>query len=588
MRGDSPDGSGTGSGTGRGYGSSGFGGASDSSLRQTKGPPPSMPESEPGGPTVRDYLSVLWRRKWIILFVVVVATASAYYYSYRQVDRYSASASLIYEQQINPADPLDGGSTDVATLDRQIAATSDIMASPDMQLRIEELLKQENVNTSAGYTVTTSSSSGSNIVVMNADSADAGLAAAAANASATAFVDMNIERQRDQIAKASGAIEEQLANYEGAAKQSPEYLMLEQRLQDLQILSTAATGNYRVLAPASVPRAPYAPNPLRNAILAFGVSLFAAIGLVFLLEQFDTRLRRFDEAAQVLHQPILGRIPRVSRKLLRKDAIVALTHPEGQAAEAFRLLRTNLDFMRVNGDFTSLLVTSSAQGEGKSLAVANLAITMAMAGKKVVVVDADLRRPRQHKLFGIANKSGVSTVAVGKTDLVESLVPVDVAPPSDGDADGVGFSTRFSHYATWARGTGARSRMYVLPSGPIPPNPGEIVASTRFGTMIDALVAQTDIVIVDSPAMLPVGDAAALASKVDGLVFIVDMHIVRRPMLAQAADQLVRFPCRSLGLLIRAQGAKNAGYSSSYRYYEAGEYGSKAPSGSSKGAASRA
>ncbi len=588
MRGDSPEGSSLGSGTGRGYGSSGFGGASDWSLRQAQAPPPSMPESESGGLTGRDYMSVLWRRKWIILLVAVVATTSAYYFSYLQENRFSAIASLIYEKSIDLADPLNGGYTDVAALDRQMAAISDIMASPDMQLRTKRLLRQENVNTAAGYKVAASSSSGSNVIVMSADSPDATLAAAAANASATAFIDMNIEQQREQIAKASGVIEGQLATYQGAAKQSADYLMLKQRLQDLKVLYGAATGNHRVLAPASVPRSPYAPNPLRNAMLAFGVGLFAGIILAFLLEQFDTRLRRPDEAARIMHQPILGRIPRVSKKSLRKHAIVTLTHPDGQAAEAFRLLRTNLDFMRVNGDFTSLLVTSSVQGEGKSFAVANLAITMAMAGKKVVVVDADLRRPRQHKFFGIANKSGVSTVAAGKTELVESLVPVDVAPLPNGDADGVGFSTKFSHYATWARGTGARSRMYVLPSGPIPPNPGEIVASTRFGTMIDALVAQTDIVIVDSPAMLPVGDAAALASKVDGLVFVVDMHIVRRPMLAQAADQLVRFPCRSLGLLIRTQGAKNDGYTSSYQYYDAGENSSKAPSGRSKGAAPRA
>jgi succinoglycan biosynthesis transport protein ExoP len=588
MRGDSPDDSASSGGNGPGYGAPGLGSTADPSLRQAQGPPPFMPEPEPAGLTLRDYISVLWRRKWTILLVVVAATASAYYFSSLQVNQYSASASLIYQQQIDLANPLNGGYTDVAGLDRQLAAISDLMASPDMQLRIENLIKQENVNPSAGYGVTAKSASGSDIVVMSAYSTDAELAAAAANASATAFVDMKLEQQRGQIAAASAVIEGQLAKYMGAAKRSADYLMLEQRLQDLQILYGTATGSYRVFARASVPGAPYAPNPLRNASLAFGVSLVAGIVLAFLLEQFDTRLRRPDEAARILHQPVLGRIPRMSKKLLDDNAIVALTHPDGQAADAFRLVRTNLDFMRVGSEFTSLLVTSCAQGEGKSLAVANLAVTMAMAGKRVVVVDADLRRPRQHTFFGVANESGVSTVAAGKTELVDSLVPVEVKPSPSSEADEVGFSTSLSDYATWARGTSARSRMYLLPSGPIPPNPGEIVASHRFGTIMDTLVTQADIVIVDSPAMLAVGDAAALASSVDGLVFVVDMHIVRRPMLVQAADQLVRLPCRSLGILMRTQGAKSGGYSSSYRYYGAGEDGGKPRSRSGKGAATGA
>ena len=560
MHGDSPEGGGTDGGTSRGHGSSGSDGTADRSMRQTQGPPLSMPEPEPGGLTLRDYISVVWRRKWVILLITVVATASAYYFSYRQDKRYSTSASLIYQQQIDPMNPLGGGYTDTAGLDRQMAGIWYVMASPDMQLRIEKLLREANVDTSAGYTITASSDSGANIISMNADSTDAELAAAAANAAATAFVSMNIEQQREQIAKTSVVIKAQLAAYHGAAKRSVDYLTLKQNLKDLQILSNVATGNYRVLAPAAVPEAPYAPNPVRSAVLAFGISLFAGIAIAALLELLDTRLRRPDEAAQILHQLILGSIPRISGKELGGDAIVAMTHPDGQAAEAFRLLRTNLDFMRVDGDFTSLLVTSSTDGEGKSLAVANLAVTMATAGKKVVVVDANLRRPSQHRFFGIANESGVSTVASGKTQLVDSLAPIHLGPSPNGDGNEVGFSTKFSNYAAWARSTGARSRMYVLPSGPIPPNPGEIVASPSFRIIIDTLAAHADVIIIDSPAVLKTGDAAALASSVDGLVFLVDLRFVRRPMLVQAANQLVRLPCRSLGVLVRTSGSESDGY----------------------------
>ena len=244
-------------------------------------------------------------------------------------------------------------------------------------------------------------------------------AAAAANAYAAAYIAWRKERTQLQITTGIDALKEELAGFEGAAKQSTEYLVLAQRLQDLKLLEATATGNFRVLVPATVPETPISPKPLRSAILGFGVGLFAAIGLAFLLEQFDTRLRHADDAARILRLPILGRIPRISKRLLGESAVVALSHPDGHPAEAFRLLRTNLEFMRVDEDVRSLLVTSSVQGEGKSVCVANLAVTLAMGGKKVFVVDADLRRPRQQAYFGLDNRQGVSTVVTGQTSLDE-------------------------------------------------------------------------------------------------------------------------------------------------------------------------
>ena len=203
----------------------------------------------------------------------------------------------------------------------------------------------------------------------------------------------------------------------------------------------------------------------------------------------------------------------------------------------------------------SLIITSSVQGEGRSACVANLAVTLAMGGKKVFVVDADLRRPRQHQYFGLENGVGVSTVATGQTTVHEALQKVCLAPVTGADVD----------LETWARGGESLSRLYVLTSGPLPPNPGEIVLSRRFAAAIATLAEQADVVLLDSPAMLAVGDAAALASLVDGLVYLVDMQKATRPMLQQAAAQLVRLPCRSLGIGLRGDGARGESYYSSYR-----------------------
>ncbi len=533
--------------------------------------PSFVPEPEEEGLTLRDYLSVLWRRKWIILLVVVVATASAFYFSYSQPKLYEASADLIYEKPLDISNPLTGqGYTDPNERALELRSVGSVLASPDMERRANALLKEKGVAVT-GFEVSAApvqddtagaASTSGNVVRVTATSQDAELAAAAANAYADAYIAWREQRTQLQITTGIDALRKELAGFEGAAKKSTEYLVLAQRLQDLKLLEATATGNFRVLVPATVPETPVSPKPLRSAILGFGVGLFAAIGLAFLLEQFDTRLRHADEAARILRLPILGRIPRISRKLLGESAVVALSHPDGHPAEAFRLLRTNLEFMRVDEDVKSLLVTSSVQGEGKSVCVANLAVTLAMGGKKVFVVDADLRRPRQQQYFGLDNRTGVSTVVTGQTTLDDALQKVYLDPVTG--ANDVDFKT-------WARGSESLSRVYVLTSGPLPPNPGEIVSSKRFAALIGTLAEEADVVIVDSPAMLAVGDTPALASMVDGLVFLVDMHVAKRPMLQQAADQLVRLPCRILGIVLRIDGAKSDAYYSSYRYYDSAE-----------------
>jgi hypothetical protein len=153
-------------------------------------------------------------------------------------------------------------------------------------------------------------------------------------------------------------------------------------------------------------------------------------------------------------------------------------------------------------------------------------------------------------------------VATGKTTLAASLESVELAPQNGHVHD---------DFAEWAKGADARSRLFVLPSGPLPPNPGEIVNSRRFGQIIQALEKEADLVIVDSPAMLAVGDTAALAAKVDGLVFLVDMHVLKRPLLQQAVEQLYKLPVKLLGVIVRTDGTGSGGrygYGSPYGYYE--------------------
>jgi Mrp family chromosome partitioning ATPase len=329
-------------------------------------------------------------------------------------------------------------------------------------------------------------------------------------------------------------------------------------LKDLQILQATSLGNYRVLAPATVPSVPYAPTPLRSAILGLAIGLFAGIGLAFLLEEIGTRVRKPDQIATAMRQPILGCIPKISRKAIKLGTPVTLSHPDGAAAGAFRMVRTNLDLMGLDSDVRSIAVTSCNKGEGKSVSVANLAVAMALAGKKVVLVDAALRSPRQHEMFHIANEVGVSTVVARRSTLADSLVPVELQPDNGPGHD---------DFAAWTAGADSRARLYVLPSGPLPPNPGEIVASRHFADIIQVLKCEADLVLIDTPDMLASGDTSAIAATADGVIFLVDMHTIKKPQLVTAAEQLRRLPIRMLGLLVRTQGKHSTSY-----YYTPGKY----------------
>jgi non-specific protein-tyrosine kinase len=527
-------------------------------------------EADPGGVTLRDSLTVLWRRKWVVILVTVLVTAAAFGASYLQDPVYEGQTDLIYEQQLDVSNPLTGQTyADPNSRLVELAAVEAVIKSPQMEQRVDTLLQEQGMSASdyevrsetgqsAGATQTDS------VVSIFATSEDARLAAAVSQAYADAFVSWRREHMREQVRAAEQAVRAEMRDYPEAAKESSDYVILQQRLRDLQILEATVTGNFRVLVPATVPEEPISPKPVRNAALGFVVGLLLGIGMAFLLEQLDTRVRIPDEVAAMLGQPILARIPHLTREQAKARELVTLAHPADPASEAFRLLRSNLAYMDVDREAKTIMVTSSLQGEGKSMLVSNLAVTLALSGKKVIVVDADLRRPRQHRLFGLQNDVGASSLIAGESELEASLQPVSAVPEG-----GTAVETS-DDFAAWVAASHAVTRLWVLTSGPIPPNPGELVASKRFAELLARLRSEADVVLVDSPALLAVGDTTALAAEVDGLIFLVDMEKARRQVLQAAADQLYRLPCAMMGVAVRLQtGSGRSGYYySHYRYAE--------------------
>ena len=547
-----------------------------------------MTAEESDGLPLRAYLRVVFQWKWLILTVTIVALALGAAYTWTRTPLYSASAQLLYVRQVDIQNPLGQTSFDTTAQQAELEAVPVVIVSSEVQSAAEKLM---DVPPSAEYSVAATlelkaNGDYSNVVIVSATSPSAEVAAAAANASSKAIIDWGRDSARQQVAAAITVVQARLETMAGtAASQSDEYNSLQSSLLGLELLQASVSGSFAVITPAAPPSEPFYPDKQRGAVLALAAGLIVGLGLAFFLEQFDTRVRTEDAVAETLGLSIVGHIPPLTRKDRDKSPMKTTTEPAGPAAEAYRVLRSNLDFAAVGDDLRVLLITSTAQGEGKSVIACNLAVSMALAGRSVILVDADLRGPHVHQYLGIVNSRGVSTVIAGRDDASEALIPVSLAPgavshgsitvsagagakntarvgvsgPPLAKADGEAGARWL-----WADGDGNNASLRVLPSGPLPPNPGEMVAARRFGELVQGLAEDCDVVIVDAPAMLAVGDTATLAHWVDALVYVADPAKLRRPQLERARQQLSKLPCRKLGVVLIAANHRHGYYRHGY------------------------
>ncbi len=529
-----------------------------------------MATTEGAGIDFRQVLAVLRRHLLVIVVLTLALGAAGYAYASSQTSMYEATATLLYEPQLDVTNSLNS-SSGWSTIDQerlmQNAVT--IIGGPELGGLVADKLPRSAKDTPYSVSATLGSSdaeSGSgvgNTLTISVTSSDPQVAADVANAYATQFIAYRVEKDRARIATAQQVISQKLADYQtDAEKASSDYVMLSEYLRDLEILSATATGNFEMAIPASTPSAPYAPQPTRTAIMAAALGFVLGVGYAMLREKLDTRLRSYREVGELMSLPVVGRIPVIPHASMEKGPLVVVTEAEGRAAESLRALRGNIEFVSLGAENRILMVVSAQKGEGKSLVIANLAASLALSGKKVVLVDADLRRPRVHALFNVRNTRGVSSVVAGMTKLEDSmqtvspLGTVNVRLGGNGDRPTPG-----------ADNYGDKAVLWLLASGPIPPNPGEMVASERFSAIIAALAEMSfDYILIDSPAFMSVGDTTALAKSVDGIILVVNMDKTRRPILEEARDFLELLPAPRLGVITTAD--RSVG-DDRYHYYAA-------------------
>lgn len=293
-----------------------------------------------------------------------------------------------------------------------------------------------------------------------------------------------------------------------------------------------------VVTPATAPTEQSGPNTQLNLALGFLTGLALGVGFALLKTTLDTRVRSEADAQRATDAPILGGISFDSDAT--KKPLLTQAPTQSPRAESFRQIRTNLQFAFVSHESKAILVTSSLPGEGKTTTATNLAIAMAQAGQSVVLVDADLRRPRVNEYLGLERNAGLTTALIGAADVNDLL-------------------------QKWGD-----DELYVLTSGQIPPNPSELLGSTAMRELITRLEAVFDAVIIDAPPLLPVTDAAVLAQQVGGVVLVIGSSRVKLPDLHKSLAALKMVEADLLGVVLNLLPAKGPdSYAYSYTYESA-------------------
>jgi polysaccharide biosynthesis transport protein len=532
---------------------------------------------------------MLGRQKWIVLLAVIVVPLIAFVVSSSQRRLYQASVTVLVSEQ-NPtaaalnltaatSSPPDRYATTQAAVARAgIVAQMAVRAAKVPGRTAGELLANSNV----------SAKPNADLLAFSVSDPVPAVAEKLAFAYATQFKVYRHRLDTETLAVALAEVRRRLNTIAtSGATESPLFRSLTDSYRALQSLQTlqVAGASTLVLGPAGGASL-VQPKTSRNLILGILVGLALGIGLAFLREALDTRVHSADELQARLGLPLLGHLPKPDRRLAQADGraaraepagsanagalrlletnldalrawwrqrapdteselepgppqpeqLATLSEPTGPDAEAFRILRANLDIRLVWQDVGSILVTSMAQGEGKSTTAANLAVTVARSGRHVILVDLDLRHPGIDRFFDLGDRPGLTNVAEGEVDLVDALSAVDVRPSSSGTNAGV---------------------LEILTVGPTPSDPGEFLSSSFVPDALAALAARCDLLMIDTPPLLAVSDAMTIATRTDALILIAGVSQVRRATLAETRRVLETCPAFTLGFI--ATGSNGGG-----------------------------
>jgi capsular exopolysaccharide synthesis family protein len=513
--------------------------------------------------SLSSYFKPLLKWWWLLLLASVVAVVSSYLVTRRQPPVYQTRTTMIIGRAVYESNPTGNE----FNLNQQLAKFyADLAQREPVRIATQEEL---GINRLPAYTSQVRPDS--SIIEILVTDTDPVRAQAVANTLAEQlvrqtpgnnpdeqerqdFINEQLNELERRIKETSTEISDsqtELANLLSAREiesKRAEITSLEQSLSSLRsnysnLLSNTnqgATNTITIIERASLPQRPIGPNKLILVFLSGVIALAIAAGAAYLLEYLDDTYRSSDDIEHSLGIPVIGMISEIDKS--HESGTYVAKQPRSAIAESYRGLRTDLEFSSVDRPLKTLFITSPGVDAGKTTTCLNLATVIAQSGKKVILLDADLRKPTVHTYLGISNQKGLSEVFRGSVDVYNSTT-------------------------NWKDGN-----FFVIPSGPQPPNPAELLSSKKMDQIVDSLERAADFVVIDGPPFL-VADASILASKVDGVILVIRYGYTRRSEVQHSIRQLKRIDARILGVVLNRIPRAGSRYFGSQRYYNSGYYG---------------
>jgi succinoglycan biosynthesis transport protein ExoP len=507
--------------------------------------------TERGGAGFREVLSGLKRRAWIIVLAIAVCAAGTYAISHSQPNSYDASTSLLVGTVGSVQGILQGNQVPVADSDREIQTKIKLLTTPLITQRAAAAVRRQPAVVAALSSISVAADSKSNLVLVTSSSPDPRAAAAAANAYAAAAISFRRDSDQRDIENARNLVVQQIKRLRtspqsitgitsGSAKKQVK--KLEAQVADLDNLASIQTGNVKVVQRAEVPGAPASPNPKRDAIIGGFAGLLLGLAIALAGEQLDRRVRRSNELESVYDLPLLATIP-ISPDLHSNGHKLTMV-PSGEA-EAFQMLRVNL--VHPGGDtdkeINSVLVTSASVSDGKSTVALNLAAAAAIAGSRVLLIEADVRAPRFSRLLDLPPENGLATL-LQSGDCQVHQVPVGHDPEHGGP----------------------KLTMDVIVAGPPPKNPTKLMESRELIDMVRVAEREYDLVVIDAPPASVVSDPIPLAAKVSGVIVVASLRSTTPDGALRLYKQLKRVNAPMLGVVANFASGSESHY---YGYHHA-------------------
>jgi tyrosine-protein kinase len=471
------------------------------------------------------WLRLLRRRWWVILSCFVLAAGAAAAYSFTRPKQYTASASLLFSKS-QIASALLGTSSSYNPDPARTAETNvKLVYSPGVAELVSRDLGGRPTPLEISQAISASSEGQSDFVAVSATGRSPSFAARLANLYAQDFINYRRAVERDQINQVIGSLQSQLKAMTPQERLSDAGLTLHARITQLMTISDLQAGDAQLVAPASIPLSPSSPKTKLNIAIGGMLGLLLGVGLAVLLERLNRRMRGREEVSQIYGYPVLAELPETDS--LARNGRNPDDSPVDQGE--LQMLRARLRYLGVE-EVRSLLVTSCGPREGKTTVAWNLARTTAMStNRRVLLIEADLRRPTVATLRGLRHSPGLAEVLAGECGYPAVVQNVSANIGTNGTAMHRSFS--------------------VIVAGRIPPNPVELLEGERMKELLKLAGEEFDFVIVDSGPALVVPDALALASQVAGVLVVSHVGGTTRDDAARLRDQLNAAHARVVGIV---------------------------------------